>query len=248
MNKRLLIIFILGFSSGLPLALITSTLQAWFADTGMPIMATGMLSLVGLPYIYRIVWGPLLDRCSLLSIGKRRSWILVMQVLLLVGFNLMAWLSPQTTPTTMGILAFILACFSATQDVAIDAHRTEYLPTTEHGIGASLAVLGYRVALLIAGGGALIIAQYSGWVLAYRLMGLCMLPGIIATLWSPEPSIETTELSFVTSFLEPIKELFSRPHVLALCLFIVHHHDQWHCHAIFNSKHWFFVRNHCVCE
>ncbi len=220
MNRRLLIVFILGFSSGLPLALITSTLQAWFADTGMPILATGMLSLVGLPYIYRVIWGPILDRCSLLPIGKRRSWILVMQLLLFFGFNLMAWFSPLSSPKIMALLAFILACFSATEDVAIDAHRAEYLPDSEHGIGASVAVLGYRIALLIAGGVSLIIAQHAGWVLTYRLMGLLMLPGMIAVVCSPEPSMPTANVSFSTSFTAPVKELFTRPGILSLVLFI----------------------------
>jgi len=177
MSKRLLIIFILGFSSGLPLALISSTLQAWYSDAGMSILATGALSLIGLPYVYRFIWGPLLDRYTLFPIGKRRSWMLVMQVLLLVGFNAMAWFSPTTSPQLMAALAFLLACFSATQDVAIDAHRTEYLPQNEHAIGASLAVLGYRLALLVAGGVALIIAQHLGWAIAYRVMGLLMLLG-----------------------------------------------------------------------
>jgi len=222
MNKRLLIVFILGFSSGLPFALISSTLQAWFADTGMSIMATGMLSLVGLPYLFRILWGPLLDRYSLLPIGKRRSWIGVMQLLLLLGFNAMAWLSPTTSPELMTILAFILACFSATQDVAIDAHRTEYLPVSEHGLGASLAVLGYRIALLVAGGLALIIAQHAGWAVVYRLMGFLMLPGMLAVFFSPEPSIPAVkQLTLFASFIEPIREFLSRPNVAILLLFVL---------------------------
>jgi len=221
MNKRLLIVFILGFSSGLPFALISSTLQAWFADTGMSIMATGMLSLIGLPYVFRIAWGPLLDRYSLLPIGKRRSWIGVMQVLLLVGFNMMAWFSPDTSPKILAILAFMLACFSATQDIAIDAHRTEYLPVTEHGLGASLAVLGYRIALLVAGGISLIIAQHAGWAVVYRIMGFLMLPGMIAVFFSPEPSIPVVKkLNFIASFSEPIKELLSRPGIIILLLFV----------------------------
>lgn len=221
MNKRLLIVFILGFSSGLPLALISSTLQAWFADAGMSILATGSLSLLGLPYVYRIVWGPLLDRYSLLSIGKRRSWMLVMQLLLLIGFNVMAWFSPATSPRLMATFAFLLACFSATQDVAIDAHRTEYLPQNEHAIGASLAVFGYRLALLVAGGVALIMAQHLGWAVAYRVMGFLMLLGIVAALWSPEPSLQTSNQdSLSQSFIAPIKELLSRQGIVALLFFI----------------------------
>lgn len=222
MNRRLLIIFLLGFSSGLPLALISSTLQAWFADAGMSVLATGSLSLLSLPYVYRIMWGPLLDRYSLLPIGKRRSWMLVMQVLLLIGFNIMAWFSPTTSPQLMAAIAFALACFSATQDIAIDAHRTEYLPQNEHGVGASLAVIGYRLALLIAGGLALIIAAHIGWSTAYRLMGFLMVPGMIATLCSKEPSLPIlNEAGFTESFIAPVKELLSRPGIVALLCFII---------------------------
>ncbi|MBA3536909.1 MAG: MFS transporter [Tatlockia sp.] len=222
MNKRLIIVFLLGFSSGLPLALTSSTLQAWYADSGMSVLATGMLSLVGLPYVYRIAWGPILDRYSLCSLGKRRSWILAMQISLVMGFNLMAWLSPYSSPELMAVLAFACACFSATQDVAIDAHRVEYLPTREHGLGASLATFGYRLALLIAGGFALVLAQHLGWAYTYRLMGGLMSVGILATLCSKEPSrIIENNPGFVQSFTLPIKELIARRGFIPLLLFIL---------------------------
>ncbi|KTD24366.1 beta lactamase induction signal transducer AmpG [Legionella lansingensis] len=222
MNKRLLIIFLLGFSSGLPLALISGTLQAWYADAGMSVLATGMLSLISLPYAYRMFWGPLLDRYSLLPIGRRRSWMLIMQLALLVGFNVLAWFSPQTSPEVMALLALALACFSATQDMAIDAHRVEYLPIAEHGLGASMATFGYRLALLIAGGLALVTAKYLGWAFTYRLMGFLMLPGILATLWSVEPSSQLiTQTSLVKSFIAPVKDLFARRGVIPLLLFIL---------------------------
>lgn len=222
MNKRLLIVFILGFSSGLPMALITSTLQAWFADSGLSILATGALSLVGLPYAYRMVWGPVLDRYALFSMGKRRGWILVMQVLLLFGFNLMAWVSPEQHPKWMAFLALVLACFSATQDMAIDAHRAEYLPQKEHAIGASLAVLGYRLALLLSGGLALIMAQTMGWVFTYRLMGFFMLVGMGAVLLSQEPLVVSrrSDVCFSQLFIVPMKELLRRPGVIPLLFFI----------------------------
>ena len=221
MNKRLLIVLLLGFSSGLPLALITSTLQAWFADAGMPVMATGMLSLVGFPYVYRMLWGPILDRYCLFSLGKRRSWILSTQILLLLGFNLMSWLSPTSSPHLMGGLAFILASVSATQDMAIDAHRTEYLPLPQHGIGASLGVMGYRLALLVSGGLALIMAQHLGWASTYRVMGGLMMLGLIATILSPEPSSLVVErLNFKSACLAPIRDLLTRPHLFSLLMFI----------------------------
>lgn len=222
MNKRLLIVFLLGFSSGLPLALIGSTLQAWFASEGMSVLATGMLSLVSLPYVCRVLWGPLLDRYSLFSLGKRRSWILTMQIALLLGFNAMAWFSPSSAPKLMTACAFLIACFSATQDAAIDAHRAEYLPVVEHGLGASLASFAYRLALLTAGGLALVIAQHYGWPFTYRLMGMLMFIGVIATLWSPEPSqCLPADCTIFNAFTAPLKELFSRPGIVPLVLFIL---------------------------
>lgn len=222
MTKRLLIVFLLGFSSGLPLALITSTLQAWYADAGLSVLATGMLSLVGLPYVYRICWGPLLDRYSLFSLGKRRSWMLLMQLALLLGFNILAWFTPAQSPELMAFMALMLACFSATQDVAIDAQRAEYLPVPEHGMGASLAVFGYRLALLIAGGLALIMAHHLGWATTYRIMGLLMLVGVFATLWSEEPLHYSEESTgFVIAFLAPIRDLCRRRDIIPLVLFIL---------------------------
>ncbi|KTD72837.1 AmpG family muropeptide MFS transporter [Legionella tucsonensis] len=221
MNKRLLIVFILGFSSGLPMALISSTLQAWFAYSGMSVFATGTLSLISLPYAYRIFWGPILDRYSLFSMGKRRSWILSMQCLLLLGFNLLAWFTPEQYPKLIAFLALIIACFSATQDIAIDAHRAEYLPISEHALGASLAVLGYRIALLLSGGLALVMAQKLGWAFTYRFMGLMMIAGMFAVFFSQEPSVVNKGKSnFVLSFIDPIKELIFRPGIIPLLLFI----------------------------
>ena len=221
MNKRLFIVFILGFSSGLPLALVSSTLQAWFSEAGMSVLATGMLSLVGLPYVLRVFWAPFLDRFSFLFIGKRRSWILVMQGLLLIGFNAMAWLSPTTSPISMAVLAFMLASFSATQDLAIDAHRIEYLPTSEHGLGASLATLGYRIALLIAGGLALIVAQKMGWPVAYRLMGILMLLGMAAVLLSQEPiHPPVNQMTGPSPFIEPFRDILTRPKLIPWLFFI----------------------------
>lgn len=222
MNKRLLIVFTLGFSSGLPLALVSSTLQAWFASAGMSVLLTGMLSLIGLPYVYRTIWGPLLDRYSLFSLGKRRSWMLSMQVVLLVGFNLMAWCQPEHSPKVLAFLAFFLACASATQDMAIEAHRTEYLPDEAHAIGASFAVFGYRLALLFSGGLALIIAEYVGWRAAYQCMGLLMGLGMLASWYSPEPSQQVAQPENVLdSFTAPVRELWSRPGIVPLVFFII---------------------------
>lgn len=222
-KKRLFIVFLLGFSSGLPLALVTGTLQAWFAQSDMPLLATGALSLVGLPYSLRMLWAPLLDRFSLCASGKRRSWILAMQLLLLLGFNLMAWLSPQVSGHYMALLALLLAFFSATQDIAIDAQRIEYLPVREHGLGASLGVMGYRLAMLVSGGFALILAFHFGWAFTYRCMGLFMLLAMAATFWSKEPEHRASNhySSGIAAYVEPLKSFFSRPQAILLLLFII---------------------------
>lgn len=221
MYTRLFIVFVLGFSSGLPMALVSSTLQAWFASAGMSVMATGLLSLLSLPYVYRMLWAPIIDHYSLFRMGKRRSWMISMQVALLMGFNLLAWGSPTQHPSWIVCIGFILACCSATQDIAIDAHRTEYLPLSEHGIGASLAVFGYRLAMIVSGGFALVFAYHFGWELTYRLMGLLMIPGMIATMCSAEPSIETSQpVGLLNTFYLPLKELFSRSGIWFLLCFI----------------------------
>jgi PAT family beta-lactamase induction signal transducer AmpG len=221
MNQRLLLILLLGFSSGLPLSLITSTLQAWFAHSGMSVLATGSLSLIGLPYIYRMFWAPILDRISFGTLGKRRSWILLMQFLLFIGFETMAVFAPDNHAGVLASLALLMAVFSATQDIAIDAHRTEYLHANEYGLGASLAVFGYRIALLISGGLALVMAQHYGWMLTYRAMGLLLLPPMLGILLSKEPKHpQSANIPWMQSFIGPVRELWQRPGILALLLFI----------------------------
>lgn len=221
MYKKLFIVFILGFSSGLPLALVSSTLQAWFATTGFPVWGTGLLSLVGLPYLLRFLWSPFLDRYRLFGMGRRRDWIFLMQLLLCIGFQMLTWFSPTISPAIMAIIALMLAACSATQDAAIDAHRAEYLPLSLHGLGASLAILGYRLALLVAGGLALIIAQHTDWIVTYRIMSGLMLLGMIAVIFSSEPSRNAVQPLVAPSFSAPFKELLLRPDIGIFCLFVL---------------------------
>ncbi len=225
MNQRLLIILMLGFSSGLPLSLLSGTLQAWFTQSGSSLMTVGLLSMIGFPYSYRFLWAPLLDRYVFFSIGRRRSWILVTQILLFLGFNGIVCFSPNSAPSIIIGLAVILVFISATQDIAIDAHRTEYLRVEEHALGASFAILGYRCALLIAGGLSLVIAQYCGWVWTYRLISLLMLIGMLAVAFStepfrPEPGTYVKK-DLLPSFILPAKALFSEPDIYILLIFVI---------------------------
>lgn len=222
MNKKLVIIFLLGFSSGLPLALLSGTLQAWFSASGVPITTTGMLSLIGFPYICRILWAPVVDRYCLSTLGLRRSWMFATQLCLFLGFNALVWFNPQISPHSIALIALILAFFSATQDIVIDAQRIEYLPKSLHGLGAALSVLGYRIALLVGGGLALVIAGHYGWEICYRSMAILMLIGVVATCWSTEPKHDanSSHLSYA-SFIAPIKEIAQRPRVISLLLLIL---------------------------
>jgi MFS transporter, PAT family, beta-lactamase induction signal transducer AmpG len=219
MKLRIFIVFCLGFSSGLPFCLVGSTLQAWFAVDGLSILAIGMLSLVGQPYVFRFLWAPFLDKSSPNRLGRRRGWIVITQVILIVGLFIISFLNPNDYAWPMAVIAFLLAFFSASQDIAIDAYRTEILPQKEHGLGASSAVLGYRLATLLSGGFALIIAQYWGWSYTYQLMAILMIPGIIVAYRAPEPKRIIKE-AVRHSFLEPFKELLQRKKALSLLLFI----------------------------
>lgn len=221
-NQRLFVVFVLGFSSGLPLALLTGTLQAWFASSGVSILTTGLLSILGIPYLYRILFAPIVDRYFLQGFGRRRSWMLFMQIGLIIGFNGMAWCNPLHSPALISLIAFVLACLSAIQDSVIDAQRVEYLPQKFHALAATYSVFGYRLALLVGGAFSLILSTLIGWVLTYQLMGCLLIFGMLATLFSSEPqlSLDSTA-AFSSSFTQPFKELMARPSIISLCLFII---------------------------
>lgn len=223
MNNPLLIVFLLGFSSGLPQALLTSTLQAWFASSGLSVLTTGCISLIGLPYAYRMFWAPLLDRYYKPHWGRRRTWLFITQIALLLGFCLMGLFSPDQRPLTLIFFAFFLAFFSATQDAVIDAQRVESLPLQYHALGASLAVSAYRIALFIGGGLALIIANLWGFSLAYVSMAGLMFLGLGASFFlQEEPLPKTSEpVLFYQSFVKPFKELSKRKGFVALVFFIL---------------------------
>ena len=166
----------LGFASGLPLALTGQALQAWLSQDGVDIATIGFLSLVGLPYTFKFLWAPLMDRFELWpALGRRRGWLVLTQL----GLALALWALSSTSPTgalqAFALLAVAVAFISASQDVVIDAYRTDLLPPAERGLGASLNVLGYRLAMIVSGGVALIwtdAAQGSGWTWpqVYQLM------------------------------------------------------------------------------
>lgn len=221
-NARLLAVLCLGFSSGLPLALTGSTLQAWFTEAHINLVAIGALSLLGLPYTFKFLWAPLMDQYGFPKLGKRRGWMLAMQLGLVVTLLLLANMDPSHQATQMGVVALMVAFFSASQDIAYDAYRTDVLPENERGLGSAYMVFAYRVAMLIAGGLALVFADHIGWKTTYEIMAGLILLSMIAAYKAPKP-IELVPVSntvFATA-LASFKDLLQREKIVFLLLFIM---------------------------
>ena len=186
---RMLVVTVLGFASGLPLALTGQSLQAWMTLDGLDIATIGFLSLVGLPYTFKFLWAPLMDRFDLPWLGRRRGWLVLTQLLLAAALWLLSQTSPSGALHLFALLAVTVAFVSASQDVVIDAYRTDLLPAAERGFGASLAVLGYRLAMIVSGGIAFIWtdpAQVAGggawtWPEVYRVMAWLMVGAAVVS-------------------------------------------------------------------
>ena len=163
---RLVAILILGFASGLPLALTGQSLQAWLTVENVDISTIGFFSLVGLPYTFKFLWAPLMDRFELPILGRRRGWLVISQVAIAGALVLMSSFSPSQNTQAIALFAVLVAFLSASQDVVIDAYRTDILDPSERGIGSSLTVFGYRLAMILSGGIAFVWADPvngSGW-------------------------------------------------------------------------------------
>lgn len=220
MNSRLLAVLLLGFASGLPLALTGSTLQAWFTAAHVDLMTIGALTLLGIPYTLKFIWAPLMDHYGF-PIGKRKGWILITQFGLVIALLWLARMQPETQASAMGILALIIAFFSASQDVSVTAYQTDVLYPTERGMGAAYFVFAYRIAALLSGGLALIFADYFGWFATYQFMAVLMLINMLLTCRIPrisEPPLPTKYIWQTT--IAAIGNLFQREHIIWLLLFI----------------------------
>lgn len=221
-QRKMLIVLALGFSSGLPLGLTGATLQAWYTVENVDIVTIGFLSLVGQPYVYKFIWAPFMDKVTPPLWGRRRGWMLFTQIGLMVCLGCIAMMSPKQSPIVLGALALCLAFMSASQDIAIDAYRTEILSNDEKGTGAAMAVAGYRGAMLVSGGVTLIMAQFIGFQLTYLAMIGLVGVGMLAVWLGKEPyQYAPTPKSFRCAFIEPFKEFLNRPQAIALLALIV---------------------------
>lgn len=218
----MLIILFTGFSSGLPLLLTGSTLQAWMKDAQVDLAVIGMFALVGLPYTLKFLWSPIMDRFAPFTLGRRRSWMLITQIGLALAIATMGLSDPSGSPGMVAFLALLVAFFSASQDIVLDAYRRELLKDEELGLGSSLYINGYRLALLVSGAGALFLADQVPWRVVYFILALVMALSIVVTLLIPEGDTKVAApRSLREAVIEPFIEYFTRENAIIILLFIL---------------------------
>jgi PAT family beta-lactamase induction signal transducer AmpG len=226
-QPKMAALIFLGFASGLPFNLIGNgkAFQAWMTASGVDLTKIGLFSMIGLPYSLKFLWAPVLDRYIPPMLGRRRGWLLITQILLLLGIAAMSLHDPATGLQALAINAIFVAIFSASQDIAGDAYRTDVLEDREMGAGAAIWVLGYRVALLFTGSFSLVLAERLSWGVVYLLLSVLMLVGIITTFLAPEPELkDAPPKTLGEAVAMPFRDFFDRAGLglgLAVLIFIV---------------------------
>ena len=190
LNKRMLICIFTGFSSGLPLFVLYQLVPGWLRSEGVSLAEIGLFSLIGIPYVWKFIWSPLIDRYSLGGLGRRRSWMLVTQILLLLSIATFGWINPVANIWSVAYLAAGVAFFSASQDIVLDAYRRELLPDNELGLGNSIHVQAYRLSGLVPGSLAFILADHISWQSVFIIVASFMFLGILLTLFIKELETE----------------------------------------------------------
>jgi PAT family beta-lactamase induction signal transducer AmpG len=232
-EPRLVAILLMGFSSGLPLALTGATLGVWLAEAGLSLTAIGFFVLVGTAYTFKFVWSPILDRMQLppgfRALGRRRGWAFLVQILLCVAILTLGMADPRIDPRWTALAAVAVAFLSASQDIVIDAFRVELLDEHEQAAGAAATQIGYRFGMLASGAGALYLATFYGWQVTYAVMGALVGVGMITVLLTREPAASTTVGRPATTFVEwfkeaeiaPFADFITRPYWALILLFVV---------------------------
>lgn len=209
-NKRMLICVFTGFSSGLPLYILISLLPAWLRSEGVDLKAIGLFSLISLPFTWKFIWAPLFDRYTP-PLGRRRGWLLITQLALLFSIPAFGYLHAQLDIWTVAYLAAVVAFFSASQDIVLDAYRRELLPDIELGLGNVIHVNAYKIAGLVPGSLSLILADHLPWHSVFIITALFMLPGLIMTLLVQEPAVKAgAPKTLKQAVVEPFHEFIAR--------------------------------------
>jgi len=226
-DRRLLVILLMGFSSGLPLLLTLSTLTYWLAKLGIDRTSIGLFASVGLPYSFKFLWAPLLDQIRPPFLGRRRGWALIIQIALAASIVALGFTDPVADPWWTALAALVVAFFSASQDIVIDAYRIEILPEEEQGAGAAATQVGYRIGLLVAGAGAFAAADFLPWHWVFILLSACLGVGMVAVLIAPEPkappAIEKRDFGewLRQSVIAPFADFVGRRGWLVILLFVL---------------------------
>lgn len=218
----MLMMLLLGYCAGLPLLLTGGTLQAWMTDEKVDLTAIGLVSLIGMPYVLKFLWAPFLDRYQIPFFGRRRGWMIIFQILIIVSIFGLSLCDPRSNLSLVIFCAFLISLFSASQDVVLDAYRREIMPEEELGLASSLYVNGYRLAMLVSGAFALYLADQIPWDQVYKWMAACMAPAILFTFFAPK---ETQHIKIPSNMKEavvgPLKDFFTRKGAWIVLLFIL---------------------------
>ncbi len=211
LNRRMLICVFTGFTSGLPLYVLVQLVPAWLRVEGVGLAEIGFFALVGFPYTWKFLWSPIMDRYTLPFLGRRRGWMLVTQLALLASIGAMGFIKPELSIWTVAYLAAAVAFFSASQDIVLDAYRRELLPDIELGIGNAIHVQAYRLAGLVPGSLALILADFLPWHVVFAVVALFMGVGLLLTLFIQEAIVNPSPpKSLRDAVIEPFREFIER--------------------------------------
>lgn len=218
-RPKIAAITVLGFSGGLPLLLTSKTLQAWMTVEKVDLTTIGLFSLVATPYSLKFLWSPFIDRYAVPFLGRRRGWMALMQLCLAAAIAALAQGRPQSALHLFALTALLVAFFSATLDIVIDAYRVDVLEPAELGAGAAVYVLGYRAAMLLTGSAAFILADRMPWSSVYLWMAGAMLLSVAATWFAPEPHAPPAPpRSLTEAVMDPFREFFGRSPARALAI------------------------------
>ena len=220
-SRRLRWQLLLGMSQGLPLVLVTSTLQAWLADQSIDTTSIGLMTMVGAPYTLKPFWAPLIDRYCWPFLDRRRGWMLVTQLGLLLSLWSLALCDPQHHLIVIAGIALLASILGATQDIAIDAYRTDVLSAEERGLASALFVGGWRISALLAGGVALIMVPYWGWHVTFSLFASLMVLGVLATVMTPAVTQDKPPLTLQSAIIEPFQEFWQRSRSVLLVAIVM---------------------------
>jgi PAT family beta-lactamase induction signal transducer AmpG len=221
-QPKMAVLLFLGFSSGLPFYLTSKTLQAWMTTAKVDLATIGFFSLVTLPYSLKFVWAPVMDRYVPPFLGRRRGWVVITQVLLLLAIAAMALHDPRTGLKMLAVNAIAIAFFSASQDISLDAYRTDVLRDREMGAGAAVFVMGYRVAMITTGALAFFLADRIPWTMVYLLLSVLMVVGIVTAFIAPEPVLsDAPPRTLVEAVVLPFADFFQRAGVLRALLVLL---------------------------